>query len=374
MEAENERYFLIGLYLRGLTFSRLQKILEDYSSLEEALINKFSKIKAWDKLEPNLISTLSIKSDALDFLKAHQDIQINILTCFDSNFNNYKALEGNLMLFYKGDLDLINSQSIAFVGSREYTSYSENVCKSFIENIGDKNVVIVSGLAEGIDGLSHKYALENDLKTIAVLGSSLDKTSVYPQSNYELSIDIINKGGLLLSLLPCNTSPKPYNFPIRNQLIVDISQKVLVVQAASNSGSLITGKLALKQNKCFVPFCPLFNSNYEGILQLHSNGAAVISNINQLITGQDLIYSENTKTLNGLFKADAKNILLKQVDYSRLSDIEETIVKTIEQGFGSLDSIIQKTSLDPSIVNQTLSMLELEDIIDFDQVNGWRVR
>jgi DNA processing protein len=372
---QNEKLLLIALFNRGLTYLRLQKILEQYNNLNSCVLDRFSKTKSWDKLGVNDLNIDQLVEEAKVFIKKHDQNNIKILTFFDDDYKNYQAFFGHLLIFYRGDINLVNNQSIGFVGSREYTEYSKNICNYFISSIKDKNIVIVSGLAEGIDGLSHEFALENNLKTIAVLGSALDENSIYPKPNFSLSEKIIAKGGLLLSLLPVETVSKPFHFPVRNELIVSLSQKVLVVQAANNSGSIITGKIALKQNKCFVPFAPLFNSNYTGIFELASGGASVISSIDELINNQNPSnnnFHNNKTTIQKSNRQNSTPVIKK--DYSSLSQIEQLIIQSIIEGSNSLDQIVEKTSLESAIINQNLSMMEIEDIIDFDQISGWKLK
>ena len=175
--------------------------------------------------------------------------EIGILAITDSNYPiKLKQLEDSpIVLYTLGDLNLLKEKNIAIVGSRKCSEYGKNVAEAFSYLLSKENIVITSGLAEGIDTAAHKGSLLVNGKTIAVIGTGIDK--VYPKENKQLLIDIVKSGGLIISEFPIGTEPNKLNFPKRNRIISALSDGVLVVEAGQKSGALITVDFALEQGK-----------------------------------------------------------------------------------------------------------------------------
>ncbi|MHB8653203.1 MAG: DNA-processing protein DprA [Terriglobia bacterium] len=151
-----------------------------------------------------------------------------------------------LVLYVHGDARLLSQHAVAMVGSRRPTAYGSSVAHRLAGDLAQRALVVVSGLARGIDSASHRGALEAGGKTIAVLGSRLDV--IYPRENKSLAKKIM-ESGVVISEFPLGTGPTPQNFPIRNRIISGLALGVVIVEAAEYSGSLITARLALEQNR-----------------------------------------------------------------------------------------------------------------------------
>jgi len=151
------------------------------------------------------------------------------------------------LLYYLGEIKNLN-HCLAVVGSREHSEYGRQTTKRLIAGLlNQAEITIVSGLAKGIDALAHWSALENKGRTVAVLGSGFNH--LYPQENYGLAQRILQQGGCLISEYAPDSPPAKQNFPARNQIISGICWGTLIVEAAVRSGSLITGRYALEQNR-----------------------------------------------------------------------------------------------------------------------------
>lgn len=153
-------------------------------------------------------------------------------------------------MYMRGSLENIQHKKIvAFVGSRACTSYGTNACRTLIEGLRGYNIVVVSGLAMGIDAIAHKAALDVGLTTIAFPGSGLDWKYLYPAVNKGLAKDILTNGGALFSEYPPETKGAIWTFPQRNRIVAGIADLIIIVEAQEKSGALITARLGTEYNK-----------------------------------------------------------------------------------------------------------------------------
>jgi DNA processing protein len=150
------------------------------------------------------------------------------------------------VLYARGNLDALTLPRVAIVGTRRPTVYGLRMAEEFGADLGERGVCVVSGLARGIDAAAHRGCIEKDGTTIAVLGSGID--NIYPREHQQLAERIAQKG-LIVSEFPPGTAPSPRNFPIRNRVVSGMSLGALVIEAGERSGSLITARLAMEQNR-----------------------------------------------------------------------------------------------------------------------------
>ncbi len=151
-----------------------------------------------------------------------------------------------LMLYFRGDADLNQKRIIAFVGTRRATDYGRVRCRELIEGLQGKEVLIVSGLAYGIDGCAHRRAVELGIPTVGVLGHGLDR--IYPAPHRKLAGEMLEKGGLVTEFLS-ETNPDRENFPKRNRIVAGMTDAVVVVESDKKGGALITARLANSYNR-----------------------------------------------------------------------------------------------------------------------------
>ncbi|TMS99179.1 DNA-protecting protein DprA [Apilactobacillus kunkeei] len=187
-------------------------------------------------------------SDKLNSELDHHINHVKWLTIIDDLYpeNLKEAYLPPIVLFYFGDLRLLENKALAIVGSRNNTEYSVEVIRRLMPDVINNGITIVSGLAKGVDRLAHLAAIANHGKTIAVIGTGLDQ--YYPRENESLQRTIA-KNHLLLSEYPVGCRPARYHFPERNRIIAGLVRSILVTEAKYRSGSLITANLALQNNR-----------------------------------------------------------------------------------------------------------------------------
>ncbi|MDX5630982.1 MULTISPECIES: DNA-protecting protein DprA [unclassified Brenneria] len=221
----------------------------------------------------------------------------HMVSCIDER---YPFLLGNistypLLLFVAGELSLLASPQIAIVGSRNNSAYGEQWGQFFAQELAVNELVITSGLAVGIDGVAHRAALDAGGKTIAVLGSGL--AHIYPRRHQSLAARILEQGGALVSEFSLSAPPLPTNFPRRNRIISGLSLGVLVIEASTRSGSLVTARYALEQGReVFALPGPIGNPMTEGTHWLIQQGAYLVTHpknvVEQLINGLQWLPTE----------------------------------------------------------------------------------
>jgi DNA processing protein len=233
---------------------------------------------------------------------------------------------------------------LAVVGSRKFTPYGKQACEKLISGLRGYPIVIVSGLALGMDAIAHRAALENELLTVAVPGSGLDQRVLYPSTNRGLADTILKKGGALLSEFPPTFHATPYAFPQRNRIMAGLSHAVLVIEAEERSGTLITSRLATEYNRdVFTVPGSIFSSTSRGPHMLLRLGATPITTSAELLLA--LGFSVQEKTSNETYSP------------------EETSVLHILSSPKTRDELIEQLTLPVQHVNGILTVMELKGLV-----------
>ncbi len=260
-----------------------------------------------------------------------------------------------MWLYYQGNRELFeNKYKVAVVGSRKSSSVGRATLSKIISEYKNSDLCIVSGLALGIDTTAHQSALENNLATIAVLGSGLKR--IYPAKNKELFNDILEKGGLVLSEYPINADPIAYHFPQRNRIVSGLSPCTLVAEATLKSGALITARLCLEQNRelMCIPGA-ISNPATEGIYKLLKDGAGIVTSGTDLlnIMGWTLSKIQNENDID----AGINN------ENGKLSAEERKVLGVLRQDSLTIDELALKTGLHVDNLMIILTGLEIEDYV-----------
>ena len=281
-------YWLWFSTLKGVGSVKKQAVLEKFDKLPEKIFKATKQeLMQVDGIGPKLAEEiLNNKDDGL-INKMENYMKINGIKQLDFYDNDYPKQLKNMYdppitLFYKGDIKLVNTNCVSVIGSRNATKYGLNESYSIGKELATNNYTVVSGLARGIDTRAHQGALSVQKgKTIAVVGCGLDR--VYPEENTRL-FDEISERGLVLSEYVVGTKAEPGNFPARNRIISGLSENLIVVEAASKSGAMITVEFALEQGKNVFAVPGNVNSyTSTGTNELIKNGAFVYTCITDIL-------------------------------------------------------------------------------------------
>ena len=250
------------------------------------------------------------------------------------------------ILYQKGNLPDDKHKFLCVVGSRRYSAYGKEVCEKLIGGLSGYSIVIVSGLALGIDAIAHQAALNARLKTVAVLGSGLDDQALYPRTHKGLAKHIVEAGGVLLSEFEPSYRATPYSFPKRNRIMAGLSHAILVIEAAAKSGTLITARLATDYNRdvLTVPH-PIFSKNSEGPHMLIRLGATPIAKSEHIL--EALGISEDVK---------------KETSLENLTQEERKIMELLAEPCPR-DELVQKLGVPVHKTNALLSVMELKGLV-----------
>lgn len=244
-------------------------------------------------------------------------------------------------IFYLGEPPENYLPAVTIVGSRKVSLYGREVTYRLAYDLAKAGITVISGLALGVDGIAHKAALDAGGRTIAVLAGGLDAIS--PPSHRSLAIEILKKGGTILSEYPAGTPALKQNFIARNRIVSALSDMVIITEATENSGSLITARFALEQNK-LVGAVPgnITSALSVGTNNIIKSGAAPITNAQDVL---NILGVQATNKLREEIFGDTKE--------------EQIIIDVMKEGATELDIIQVKSGLEPSLFSQTFTMLEL---------------
>jgi len=250
----NELKFWIAISKVGKIGPQKFKLLRNYFSSVEHIWNSYSDQLKQAGLDDKTAEEFVILRREIDPDQELEKMIANNTIAITIDDEHYPKLLKEIhnppfILFARGNINLLQNPAIAVVGTRHLTHYGKQVTENIVRELVAQNLIVVSGLAMGIDAEAHITTLKNNGTTFAVLASGLDQENIYPAVNRALANEIVNKGGLLISEYPIGVPPLKYNFPMRNRIISGLSLGTLIIEAGESSGALITAKFALDQNR-----------------------------------------------------------------------------------------------------------------------------
>jgi DNA processing protein len=251
MDSTELFHLLALLKIEGVGDIVAKKLINHCGSAENVFTSKSNQLKSIDGIGDILLKNLKDKSV---FEKAEQELQFiekEKITVLDYQNENYPdrlkhCIDGPILLFASGNLNLENRKVISIVGTREITSYGTNFCKKLIEDLAVFNPIIVSGFAYGVDIIAHQAAMDNNLQTIGVLAHGLNQ--IYPKTHKKYVAKVEENGGFLTEFWS-NSNPEKENFVRRNRIVAGMSEATVVIESAEKGGSLITAMIANDYNR-----------------------------------------------------------------------------------------------------------------------------
>ena len=252
-------------------------------------------------------------------------------------------------LWIIGELPSENLIHLCVVGSRKFTSYGREACEKIIAWLKGYPIVIVSGLAMGIDAIAHRKALSVGLKTLIFPGSGLGKEAMYPKTNLRLAEELIESGSCLISEFAPDFKATLWSFPMRNRLMAGISKATLIIEAAEKSGTLITARLATEYNRdvLAVPG-PIFSPNSKGTNKLLRQGATPVTSAEEVLEALGFEMEKDEKKQAKLF-----------LD---LSPEEKMVVNLLREPVPR-DDLIRAMKMPVPAANALLSVMEIKELI-----------
>lgn len=339
----------------GIGPSALRALKERYQSFEEAWRADDAGLEHAG-LAPRALASIRWKRASIHPDKEMERIvreKIWMIAEDDENFPPAlkEIPQSPLALYCRGNAALLSAKALyiffAIVGTRKPTQYGRDTTESIVRGLVPYTIIIVSGLATGIDTYSHCAALEYGGKTIAVLGSGIDAPSIFPSENISLAKRIVESGGIVMSEYAPGTPATREHFPQRNRIISGLSRGVLVVEAREKSGALITARLALDQNRdVFAIPGPIFSSASRGPNKLIQEGAKLVCSAEDILEEFKIEYTKN--------EPQKKSGVLSEKEWALLEMLSEPT---------SVDAIKEKTGFAVPEIISTLSMLELKGYV-----------
>lgn len=326
----------------------LKQLVEENGSLQ-ILNENLHKYKKFP-VQSSLFLENESRSRAEDQVKRCKRHAVNIVTIWD---DKYPPLLRHIdyppvALFVKGDVDLTKRTSISIVGTRQNTLYGKHVAEKFVETFVENDIVITSGLANGIDSIAHYFTVKAGGTTIAVIASGLDEMMT---TSKKMTERIIEGGGAVYTEYPCGTIARPGHFPQRNRIISGVSVATLVVESDVRGGSLITARFAFEQNReVFAVPGPIFSAKSSGTNELIKKNAA------QAATSPRGVL-EDLRILQPKILTDLKQEL--KFD----NKVAETIYALLSGGALRIDELADQSDINISELNSKLIEMELEGII-----------
>lgn len=349
---------LVSLNLTGEVGAiRLQKLLQVFGKPENIFSAPEEKLSAVFGIGSKIAQAIRVfKPKALEKeLLLAKKLNLRILTLEDIDYSeNLKNIpDAAIVLYVKGVLQKEDAKAVGIVGSRRASFYGLTAAEKFAAELSENGFTVVSGLARGIDAAAHRGALKAGGRTIAVMGSGFNQ--LYPPENMELAEEI-SQSGAVISEFPINTEPLPHNFPRRNRIISGLSMGVLVVEAAQNSGALITADFALEQGReVFALPGKIDSGNSFGTNELIKQGAKLVCSVEDILEEFNLTQINTDKEPQ---MSTDENLRL-----SALKKGESVLYNLISSEPVTLDELLEKTKLNVTQASEELLTLQLRKLI-----------
>lgn len=361
----NEELFY-AMALTRLTNFNFQQALELYKAVGSAQQIYEHRNDIGDLVEacsPRLVEALKDWTEAMkraDFeQKFMQEHQIRAMTPLDDDYPQRltECADAPIVIYYRGNTDLNQSKVVNIVGTRQCTQYGKDLIHRFVLDLRQMcpQVLVVSGLAYGVDICAHKEALDYGYETVAVLAHGLDQ--IYPYHHREIAVKMLNHGGLLTEFMS-QTNADKQNFVRRNRIVAGMSDACIVVESAAKGGGLITAEIAQSYDRAVFAFPGAVGMTYsEGCNHLiRDNGAGLITCAEDFVKAMG--WQDETKRREALSDGIERNL------FPDLSPEESSIVKQLQQTNDlQLNILSVKTGIPIGQLTALLFQLEMKGVI-----------
>lgn len=351
--SEDEKAIIFLSLFDKLSYKKQRELLALYTYPAELLRRLYVDEESIKKIVGEKVyEDMTDKCGAFlnSYIKNLNDMNVRCITIASEIYpSKLKYIfEPPIILFAKGNLELLNSKSVAIVGTRNPSAYGREITAEFSESIAKRGICVISGLAAGVDKISHENALKVQGKTIAVLGGGFNK--IYPAMNTNLANEIFEKG-LILSEYSPSREPTRYTFPYRNRIISGLADCVLITEAGEKSGALYTKQYAQDEGKTIFAI----PSNITNIRAVGTNKLIKTREAKCAISPDDIL-SEFCLSVE-----ENKNTI-KSVN-QQISIVDKQILDALEDKNQTFDELSVITGLDAKSLNSNLTMLQIRGLI-----------
>jgi len=352
---EDKRYWIGFSLVKGIGAVRLQALLNHFGDAKTAwTASPFEMVAAG--IGPRLAERVVQIRNSVDldeYIARVEKNNIRILTWDDAEYPAHlkEVDQPPPVLYLRGEITLEDAWSVGIVGTRAVTAYGRQVTEELAGVLARNGVTIVSGLARGVDAIAHNAALKAGGRTLAVLGSGVDR--IYPPEHRQLAEKITTQGAVISDYAP-GTSPDSANFPPRNRIISGLSLAVVVVEAGDTSGALITAEFAVEQGRdVFAVPGQVYAPQSRGTNRLIANGARILLQPNDILEALDLTRNVERRDIRKAVPADAT---------------EAAVLSALGAEPAHVDEIRAKLGLPIEKISAALTMMELKGMVR--QVGG----
>lgn len=325
-------------------FSQLFSYFKDAKSIWHGTPSDFMEAGLNEKIALELREHIQ-KTEPEKEAELLERYNIKVTSVSDDNYPQRlkEIFSPPFVLYVRGELKK-EEDCLGVVGARKPTDYGAEVTRSIVQEISNSKITIVSGLALGIDTITHRATVQNKGRTIAVLGCGLDR--VYPSSNVNLAKEILETGGAIISEYPLGAPPLKHHFPARNRIISGLSLGVLITEAAKGSGSLFTARDALEQGReIFAVPGDIYNKNSIGPNSLIKMGAKAVTEAKDILEELNLEFVQEKQKAKKIYPATKE---------------ESLIIEILENEPKHIDEIIKVTGIETHNASSTLTLMEIK--------------
>ncbi len=360
MNKEEIIYAIALTQVPGIGTVWARNLLNVMGSATDVFERRKELTKYMPGITPRVIQALDCPEAVARAEKEYLFAEKNHIDCLTINDPEYpqrlkECDDAPTMLFFKGKTNLNAQRVISIVGTRKATDYGKQLCSQFLKQLKEAypDVLVVSGLAYGIDIHSHRSALENQLPTVGVLAHGLDR--IYPHVHRKTAVEMLSDGGLLTEYLT-ETNPDRFNFVARNRIVAGISDATIVIESAAKGGSLITADIAGSYHRdCYAFPGRTTDESSQGCNRLiRDNKAALIE------SAEDFIEQMGW----GTGKSKAKEKVVQRSFFPDLSEEEQLIVSVLEkEGSVQINNLVVSTDIPIYKMSSLLFELEMKGIV-----------